>query len=69
MRLDGNALQCDCSVMEFVKMIKSHQQIIIAANCDSPSFMTGKHLNDVTLNELHCGEYFYYFEFIVIMNS
>jgi hypothetical protein len=60
LRLDSNAIKCDCSLMWFVKMLKSHQHsLVVAATCHAPKEMEGKNLNTIVVDDLHCGEWFF----------
>lgn len=49
-------------MMWFLKMIKtSEHDILFAAICQTPTEMFGKNLNEVNIDEFHCGMLIYDF--------
>lgn len=55
-RLDGNALVCDCGMMNFAKMLASHRDTLAAAVCEHPNDMKGKSVLMMENMESHCSK-------------
>lgn len=53
LRLDSNALICDCSIAWLAKMLKENS-IHAAADCKYPTEMYGKPLKSMSTKDLHC---------------
>lgn len=54
LRLDSNALICDCDMLWFVRMLAEHTEMKIAATCYGPEPMTGVSLATMKEHNLHC---------------
>lgn len=61
LRLDSNALICDCAMLWFVRMLAEHSQMSIAATCYEPAEATGTSLAAMKEKDFHCRK-FYIFE-------
>lgn len=59
LRLDGNAIVCDCSITWFMKMVNENSspqgQLQTAATCNAPDNMKGLSIVNMDKNDLHCG--------------
>lgn len=53
LRLDSNALVCDCQMFWLAKMLND-SAIQAAANCDAPQDMYGKPLKGMSAHDFHC---------------
>ncbi|XP_059614618.1 peroxidasin isoform X2 [Phlebotomus argentipes] len=55
LRLDGNALECDCRLLWLLKLLTNPTtNFQIAATCSSPSNLAGKNIYVVKESDLHC---------------
>lgn len=54
LRLDSNALICDCTMLWFVRMMAEHSDMKIVATCYGPEPMTGVSLATMKEHNFHC---------------
>lgn len=56
LRLDSNALVCDCGLIWLVEMLNI-TSVQAAATCQTPNDMSGKQINGMTESDFHCRKY------------
>lgn len=61
LRLDSNALVCDCGLMWLVKMLNV-SSVQAAATCQTPNDMNGKSINGMMESDFKCRKCFFMFE-------
>ncbi|XP_058835456.1 peroxidasin isoform X2 [Topomyia yanbarensis] len=55
LRLDDNPLECDCSLVWFLKLLQRSQRTLLASSgCRSPEALAGKSVTDLTEEDFHC---------------
>ncbi|RXG61788.1 Peroxidasin-like protein, partial [Armadillidium vulgare] len=55
LRLDSNALVCDCQLLWLAKMVKDRNtKTQVAATCEFPTGLQGKSISSITDSEFHC---------------
>lgn len=54
LRLDSNALICDCSMLWLVKMMAQHNDMYIEATCYEPQRVTGMPLSVMDERDFQC---------------
>lgn len=60
LRLDSNALVCDCAMLWFIRMLAEHSEMSIAATCYEPAGATGTSLAAMKEKDFNCRELFLY---------
>lgn len=56
LRIERNAINCDCSIHDVVKRFDQNRTRIHIV-CDKPSHSHGQNFNNLNEKDLNCGEY------------
>lgn len=56
LRLDSNALVCDCSLLWMVRMLANHSDMSVVATCYEPATVTGTSLAAMSEKDFKCRE-------------